>query len=113
MAYSQSMTDVAFNILSKKKKEVEFVKLWAEVAKQMKVPEEKMRKKKSQFYSELMLDSRFASLEGNKWDLRNRRKFEEVYIDTSNIDDDEEDEADPIDKSGLDLPTGDDAFDNY
>ena len=80
MAYSQSMTDVAFSILGKRKKEVEFAKLWTEVAKQMKVPEEKQRKKKSQFYSELMLDSRFAALEGNKWDLRNRRKFEEVHI---------------------------------
>ena len=113
MAYSQSMTDVAFSILGKRKKEVEFAKLWTEVAKQMKVPEEKQRKKKSQFYSELMLDSRFAALEGNKWDLRNRRKFEEVHIDTSDIEEDEEDIDDPIDKSGLDLPTGDDAFDNY
>ena len=78
----------------------------------MKIPDEKQRKKKSQFYSELMLDSRFASLEGNKWDLRNRRKFEEVHIDTSDIVEDEEDIDDPIDKSGLDLPTGDDAFDN-
>lgn len=107
------MTDVAFQCLSKRKKEVEFLKLWTDVSKQMQIPEEKMRKKKSQFYSELMLDSRFASLEGNKWDLRNRRKFEEVHIDTSDIVmDDDEDMDDQIDKSGLDLPTGDDAFDN-
>ncbi len=112
MTCTQSMTDVAFNCLSKKKKEVEFIKLWAEVAKQMDIPEEKQRKKKSQFYSELMLDSRFASLEGNKWDLRNRRKFDEVHISTSDIDEDEEDSDEPIDKSGLDLPTGDDVFDN-
>lgn len=107
------MTDVAFQCLSKRKKEVEFLKLWTDVSKQMQIPEEKLRKKKSQFYSELMLDSRFASLEGNKWDLRNRRKFEEVHIDTSDIVmDDDEDMDDQIDKSGLDLPTGDDAFDN-
>lgn len=112
MSVSQSMTDVAFQCLSKRKREVEFVKLWADVSKQMKFPEDKLKKKKSQFYSELMLDSRFASLEGNKWDLRNRRKFDEVHIDTSDIavEDDEIDE--PLDKSGLDLPTGDDAFDN-
>lgn len=113
MSVSQSMTDVAFQCLSKRKKEVEFLKLWTDVSKQMQIPEEKLRKKKSQFYSELMLDSRFASLEGNKWDLRNRRKFEEVHIDTSDIVmDDDEDMDDQIDKSGLDLPTGDDAFDN-
>lgn len=112
MSVSQSMTDVAFQYLSKRKKEVEFAKLWAEISKQMKFPEEKLRKKKAQFYSELMLDNRFASIEGNKWDLRNRRTFDEVHVDTSDIavDDDEIDE--PLDKSGLDLPTGEDAFDN-
>ena len=106
------MTDVAFQCLSKRKKEIDFLKLWADVSKQMNIPEEKLRKKKSQFYSELMLDSRFASLEGNKWDLRNRRKFDEVHIDTSDIAMDDEEIEDTLDKSGLDLPTGDDAFDN-
>ena len=98
--------------ISKRKKEIDFAKLWAEVSKQMSIPEEKLRKKKSQFYSELMLDSRFASLEGNKWDLRNRRKFDEVHIDTSEIAMDDEDLDETLDKSGLDIPTGDDAFDN-
>ena len=110
MSVSQSMTDVAYQCLSKRKKEIDFAKLWAEVSKQMSIPEEKLRK--SQFYSELMLDSRFASLEGNKWDLRNRRKFDEVHIDTSEIAMDDEDLDETLDKSGLDLPTGDDAFDN-
>ncbi len=112
MSVSQSMTDVAFQCLSKRKREVDFLKLWADVSKQMNIPEEKLRKKKSQFYSELMLDSRFASLEGNKWDLRNRRKFDEVHTDTSDIAFDDEEIEDTLDKSGLDLPTGDDAFDN-
>ena len=112
MSVSQSMTDVAYQCLSKRKKEIDFAKLWAEVSKQMSIPEEKLRKKNSQFYSELTLDSRFASLEGNKWDLRNRRKFDEVHIDTSEIAMDDEDLDETLDKSGLDLPTGDDAFDN-
>ena len=73
MSYNQTMTDVAYNCLARKKKEVDFIKLWGEVAKIMQIPEEKLRRKKSQFYYELMLDTRFASLENNKWDLRNRR----------------------------------------
>ena len=85
MSVSQIMTDVAYQCLSKRKKEIDL---------------------------ELMLDSRFASLEGNKWDLRNRRKFDEVHIDTSEIAMDDEDLDETLDKSGLDLPTGDDAFDN-
>lgn len=112
MTYQKSMTDVAFDYLSKRKKEVEFPKLWAEVAKQMKIPEERLKRKKSQFYSELMLDSRFASLEGNKWDLRNRRKYDELHAKDDDIDDEDDELDEPLDKSGLDLPTGEDAFDN-
>jgi len=111
MTYNQTMTDVAFDCLSKRKREVEFVKLWTEVAKTMEIPEERMKRKKSQFYSELLLDNRFASLENNKWDLRNRRKFDEVHVNTEDIELDD-DASDELDNSGLDLPTGDDAFDN-
>ena len=82
MSNNLAMTDVAYNFLSKRKREVDFTRLWDEVAKAMKIPEDKVKKKKSQFYSELMLDNRFASLDNNKWDLRNRRKFDEVHIDT-------------------------------
>ncbi|MCI6271367.1 MAG: DNA-directed RNA polymerase subunit delta [Erysipelotrichaceae bacterium] len=91
---AKSMTDVAYEYLSKRKKSVEFLKLWNEVNLVMSFPENKVASKKAQFYSELMLDNRFASLEDNKWDLRNRRKFDEVFIDTDAIiidsDDDEE-----------------------
>jgi DNA-directed RNA polymerase subunit delta len=113
MTYTQTRTDVAYDCLSKRKREIEFVKLWTEVAKTMKIPEDRLKRKKAQFYSELMLDSRFASLDNNKWDLRNRRKFEEVHISTEEIEmDDEEEDEESLDRSGLDIPTGDDAYDN-
>lgn len=110
MSNSLTMTDVAYNFMSKRKREVEFSKLWDEVVKTMKIPEDKLKRKKSQFYSEMMLDNRFASLDNNKWDLRNRRKFEEIHIDTSEIELDDETSDEPIDDSGLDLPSGDDAY---
>lgn len=99
---AKSMTDVAYEYLSKRKKSVEFLKLWNEVNLVMSFPENKVASKKAQFYSELMLDNRFASLEDNKWDLRNRRKFDEVFIDTDAIiidsDDEEELELDEEEK---------------
>lgn len=110
MSYNQTMTDVAYTCLSRKKKETDFVKLWNEVARIMEIPEDKKKRKKSQFYSELMLDSRFASLDNNKWDLRNRRKYDEVHIDTSEIEIEDEDLDELLDNSGLDLPSGDDAY---
>lgn len=110
MSINKTMTDVAFDFLSKHKRQVDFVKLWDEVIKQMSIPEEKKKRKKSQFYSELLLDNRFASFENNRWDLRNRHKFDEIHVDTNEISyDDDEDELDNIE---LDLPKGDDAFDN-
>ncbi len=110
MTRNQTVTDVAFECLSKRKKEVDFARLWEEVAKKMDIPGEKRKRKKSQLYSELMLDPRFASLENNKWDLRNRRKFEEVHINTSEIELDDDESDEPVDNSGYDLPKGEDAY---
>lgn len=107
---NQTMTDIAYTCLSKRKREVDFTKLWNEVAKQLKIPEERMKKKKSQFYSELMLDSRFASFDNNKWDLRDRRKFDEVHVSTSDIEIEDEVNDEIVDDSGLDIPSGDDAY---
>lgn len=107
---NQTMTDAAYNCMSKRKKEIEFARLWQEVAKVMKIPPEKLSRKKAQFYSELMVDNRFASLKGNKWDLRSRRKFDEVHISTSDIelDDGETDEIDEDD--GITLPKDEDEY---
>ncbi|MBR2810077.1 MAG: DNA-directed RNA polymerase subunit delta [Solobacterium sp.] len=110
MSSNQTMTDVAYTCLARKRKEIDFLKLWNEVAKIMEIPAEKQKRKKSQFYSEMMMDSRFASLNNNKWDLRNRRKFEEVFVDRSEIELEDDEPDDIIDDSGLDIPSGDDAY---
>ena len=85
------MTDVAYNYLSKRKRAMDFLKLYEEVVKKMEIPENLQKKKRAQFYSELMLDNRFTSLKDNKWDLRARYTFDETHIDTDaiEIDDDE------------------------
>ena len=85
------MTDVAYNYLSKRKRAMYFLKLYEEVVKKMEIPENLQKKKRAQFYSELMLDNRFTSLKDNKWDLRARYTFDETHIDTDaiEIDDDE------------------------
>lgn len=114
MSGKETMTDVAYNWMSKRKKEVDFLKLWNTVSEEMQIPEEKQKRKKSQFYSDLMLDNRFASLGGNKWDLRNRRKFDEVHVDTSDIEleDDDIDETE-VEMEGLDLSDQDNENNKY
>ncbi|MBQ1566631.1 MAG: DNA-directed RNA polymerase subunit delta [Erysipelotrichaceae bacterium] len=86
MASAKSMMDVAYDVIVKKKRAIPFGKLWEEVSKTYGVSNDKI----AQFYSDLTLDSRFVSLKENKWDLIERRKFEESHVDLSAIELDED-----------------------
>ncbi|MBO7703691.1 MAG: DNA-directed RNA polymerase subunit delta [Solobacterium sp.] len=110
MSTKVTMTDAAYNCMLKRKKEIEFPKLWADVAKTMKIPEEKLIRKKRQFYAELMEDHRFVSLKGNKWDLRSRRSYSEVSAETAVVMDEDDETEDIEDRDVLDLPRGEDVY---
>ena len=110
MSTKLTMTDAAYNCMLKRKKEMEFPKLWAEVAKTMKIPEEKLSRRKRQFYADLMEDRRFAALKDNKWDLRSRRSYKEVAAETE-ADIDEDDVSEEYEDGDiLDLPKGEDEY---
>ena len=96
---SKSMTDIAYDIISSKKRAVQFQKLWEEVSKKTGVSNDGV----AQFYSDLTLDSRFVSLKENKWDLVERRKFSESHIDISRIElgDDEPEEGENSEQDNL------------
>lgn len=94
---AKSTTDVAFELLSKKKKEVSFAKLWDEVSQTMGFTAAQAMNKIANFYSDMMLDNRFVSLEGNMWDLRQRRKFDEVHIELDAIVLEDDDDAEDLD----------------
>lgn len=83
------MTDIAYNCLNTHKQAVDFLSLWGEVNNELKFDEAVARRKKSQFYSELMLDPRFVSFENNVWDLKSRYTFNETFVDTSSIGEDD------------------------
>ena len=78
---AKSMTDIAYDILSGKKRAIQFQKLWEEVSKKTGASNDVI----ADFYSDLTLDSRFAQLKDNKWDLVERRKFSESHVDISRI----------------------------
>ena len=96
--------------LSEAGSELPFSEIWNKVAEILEIPEDKRSRKKASFYSELMLDSRFASLKGNVWDLRSRRKFEEVHAVTDVDDEDEEEVEETSDEDELDLPRGEEQY---
>lgn len=79
------MTDVAYQLLSKKKNSVTFNKLWDEVSQIMGYSENVAERKIASFYTSMMLDNRFTSLGNNKWDLRSRHTYNETHFDTSAI----------------------------
>ena len=89
----KSMIDVAYELMSKKKKTMTFAKLWEEVTQALGMDEMQKEEAIAHFYSDLSLDTRFLHVGDNKWDLRNRHTFNETIIDTSAllIDDEAED----------------------
>lgn len=99
------MTDIAYDILSSKKRAVQFAKLWEEVSKKYGANKDQV----SQFYSDLTLDPRFASLKENKWDLIERRKFAESHVDLSKIEL-EEDEPEFVDDDGMEVIKEEDKY---
>ena len=96
MAESKSMADVAYELMSSKKRAVSFQKLWQDVSKITKASNDLI----AQFYSDLTLDGRFVSLKDNKWDLKNRRKFAESQFDISEIEVEDDEEREIYDEDG-------------
>lgn len=91
--YKQSsMVDIAYELMTKKKKPINFYVLWEEVAEIKGFDEEQKDNNESAFYTDITLDGRLITVGENYWDLRSRHKFEDVHIDMNDIysDDDEE-----------------------
>ena len=91
----ESKTDIAYRLMSKKKKERNFYDLWEEIKAELaKVvdPEEleNIDEDISFFYTNLTLDGRFVNVGDNKWNLRERVTFDKVHIDMNEIYNDEE-----------------------
>ena len=113
MSQKNSMTDAAFAVLSNRNKEIEFAGLWQEVVEMLGIPEEDRKRKKVEFYQDLMLDQRIASLKGNLWDLRNRRTFNELHAKAAlaeEIEDEEEEETIEEEDESPDVPKGEETY---
>ena len=102
---SKSMTDIAYEVMLGKKRAVQFLKLWEDVSKISKASDDMI----GQFYSDLTLDTRFAALADNKWDLAERRKYSESHVDISKIEL-ASDDVDEIDNDDVDNKSEDDKY---
>lgn len=103
MTTKKSMVNVAYEVMSKKKKAVEFLKLYDEISQTLGFDEEARAKNISNFYTQLILDGRFVTLGENTWDLRSRHTFDKVHIDMNEIYVEEDEEIiDEIDEEIID-----------
>lgn len=99
----KAMIDVAYELMSTKKKPVVFIKIWEEVSQMMGFTQQQEEDNIAQFYSDLSLDDRFVNVGENKWDLRERHTYHEVVVDTEELiideDGDEDDDYDGTTKA--------------
>lgn len=102
---NQSMTDAAFKVLESYSKPIPFSELWNKVSKSLGMNDDLAKKKISVFYTNLSLDGRFVVMKENKWQLRQRLKFADSYVDTSAIEIDDNDEEEMEDSEELDVPS--------
>ena len=78
-------TDFVFNLLQKKKK-MAFKDIVDQLVKKNNFSLDKV----GNLYADLTLDSRFVALDGNVWDLKDRHKYAETYVNVEDLQDEEE-----------------------
>lgn len=104
---AKSMLELAHEFILAKKKPVTFKEIWAYVQKQT---DEKDNLQLGRFYKLLTLDGRFVALGSNKWDLKSKYTFKELYDDARGVFRDveapeeagEEADEDPFEEDGDD-----------
>lgn len=92
MLKTRSMTDTAYELMSKKKRAIPFKKLWEEVIAKLGLDPKAAAERIAQFYTDMTLDERFTSLKENKWDLKERHRFDEVHVELVDLDEDDDEE---------------------
>jgi DNA-directed RNA polymerase subunit delta len=78
----KSMLELAYEFIVGKKKAVSFKEIWQFVQKQT---DEKESLQLGRFYKLITLDGRFVALGSNKWDLKERYTFKELYDDARGV----------------------------
>lgn len=73
---NMSMIEVAEHLMSRKKTPQSFKKIAQEVSELMGLTEEYLNQRLSRFYADLTLSGKFVNVGGDKWDLKNRQKYD-------------------------------------
>ena len=114
----ESKTDIAYRLMSKRKKERSFYDLWEDVKAELvklygEESIENIDEDISFFYTNLTLDGRFVNVGDNKWNLRERVTFDKVHIDMNDIYVEEEEDISEDNEDSKDEYVADDYEDSY
>ena len=82
---NMSYDDIAFAILTEKKKKMKIIDLFNEVGKLIKLPESVIEEKIGDFFEMLTTDKRFIMLDNGTWDLKERHA-QNIVIDDEDDD---------------------------
>lgn len=112
----ESLVDIAYRLLSKRKKERSFYNLWEDVktekAKLDGIDPNELEEDISFFYTNLTLDGRFVNVGDNKWNLKERVPFKMVDTDDATIYGEEEQGEEGEEESDFPYSTVDDTYDD-
>ena len=114
----ESKTDIAYRLMSKRKKERGFYDLWEDVKAELvklygEESIENIDEDISFFYTNLTLDGRFVNVGDNKWNLRERVTFDKVHIDMNDIYVEDEEDISEENEDSKDEYVADDYEDSY
>ena len=89
----KSLLDLAFEVITESKGKIAFKELFDAVITRSgrTLDASQYKREMAKLYTQLSLDGRFASFEGNTWDLRSRYGFEDTYVNTAEYGNDDED----------------------
>ena len=91
---NMSYDDIAYAILTEKKKKMKIIDLFTEVGKYASLPEAVIEEKVGDFFEMLTLDKRFIMLDNGTWDLKERHAQNNMIVDDEEEDASEEVEED-------------------
>ncbi len=90
---NMSYDDIAYIILTEKKKKMKIIDLFSEIGKLTGLNETAIEDKIGDFFEMLTLDKRFIMLDDGSWDLKERHAQKEMILD-----DEEEDASEDIEE---------------
>lgn len=99
----KSFINHAYDVVKESKEPLTFKAIFDEVVSRSGLTENDIdiKRSMSQLYTQLTFDGRFALVEDNKWDLRERRTYSETHKPINEINDDDDTQNDDAEEKEL------------